>query len=177
LAHVFWRIALGMCLGIDAAHVPLKSTPGGQPQLTGTSFATSLSHSNHWIAMAVCQAATIGVDIECSPTNMALNELMKTFFAPNEAIEMEKLSRPMREPALVQLWTRKEALLKAFGVGLMTGPTSVSAMTDHVIAPPPSAAEIPACRIHDLFLPPGLVGAMANPDTVHSYRLHTLNNT
>jgi 4'-phosphopantetheinyl transferase len=176
LAHALWRTVLGACLGVDPAHVPLASTPSGQPRLPGTDLATSLSHSGSWVAVAVCAAATVGVDIECSPSRIILDDLISTICTPAEAAEVRLLPAPQRERTLLTLWTRKEALLKAFGVGLAEAPASLSAAAIGLVAPPMGTSGLPPCRVEDLRLPAGLVGALAAPDAVKRCRLHMLND-
>lgn len=177
LAHALWRMALGVCLGVDAADVPLLSTPSGQPRLAGRRLATSLSHSGRWVAIAACAAVTVGIDIERSPSHVTLDELLAMICTPAEAVEMRKLSAREREPALLGLWTRKEALLKAFGVGLAEAPARLPATMPGLVPPPPEAAGLPACQVRDLDLPAGLVGALAAPAGIERYRLHLLDGT
>lgn len=174
LAHAMWRSALGLCLGCDAAAVPMTSTPAGQPQLPGTPWATSLSHSGSWVALAVGRAAVLGVDIERSPPLRALNDLVSTICTPREATDMHDLPPVAREYAMLRLWTRKEALLKAFGTGLSgPSPATFTALPDACVAPPPGLA-CPPCRVHELQLPKAVVGALAVPDGAGERRLHIL---
>jgi 4'-phosphopantetheinyl transferase len=174
LAHALWRMALGVCLGVDAADVPLVSTPSGQPRLAGERLATSLSHSGSWVAIAACAAVIVGVDIERSPSQVVLNDLLATICTPVEAAKMQKLSAPERESALLALWTRKEALLKAFGIGLGEAPAKLPAAMPGFVTPPPEASGLPSCRVFDLDLPTGLVGALAAPAGVKRCRIHLL---
>jgi 4'-phosphopantetheinyl transferase len=176
LAHALWRTVLGACLGVDPAHVPLASTPSGQPRLPGTDLATSLSHSGSWVAVAVCAAATVGVDIECSPSRIILDDLIATICTTTEAADIRLLPVSERECALLTLWTRKEALLKAFGVGLAEAPASLLAVATGLVTPPMGTSGLPPCRVGDLNLPVGLVGALAAPDAVKRCRLHLLND-
>lgn len=171
LAHALWRMVLGVCLEVEAIAVPLVRMPSGQPRLPGTPLATSLSHSSGWVAIAVGHAITLGVDIERSPVRIALDDLLTTICTPSEAANMRKLPAMARETALLALWTRKEALLKAFGTGLLEAPSTLSAaMPGPVTAPPGSAW--PPCRVCDLSLPTGVVGAFAAPVGVGLCRLY-----
>ena len=176
LAHAWWRAVLGICLDVHATEVRLTSTAAGQPRLPGTTFSTSLSHSGDWVAMAVCGGEAVGIDIERSPPHAGLNTLMPTICAPVEIAELEPLSLADREVALLALWTRKEALLKAFGTGLGVDPSLLSATTNRLVTPLPSPTapnRIP-CRAFNLELSKGLVGAVAVPDSVAIVRLWTL---
>ncbi|WP_243041004.1 4'-phosphopantetheinyl transferase family protein [Dyella sedimenti] len=174
LAHACWRIALGEVLGCDTRDVALASSASGQPRLPGTAFATSLSHSGSHVAIAVARAPIVGVDIECSPTRTSLRAIEDMLCTPGEALAMRALPDDARTTAMLALWTRKEALLKAFGIGLCVTPSAIAAPGQHAIDPPLAAAGMPACRIHALPLPAGLLGAIAAPLAVARIHVHGL---
>jgi 4'-phosphopantetheinyl transferase len=174
LAHAFWRATLAACLDVDAAHVQLVRTRSGQPRLPGMDLATSLSRSDQWTAIVVCRAVTVGIDIERSPSRIAMHDLIATICTPAEAADVMVLPVLERDSALLALWTRKEALLKAFGVGLAVPPSTLPVSTAEVVMPPKGVVERPPCRVRDLDLPAGLIGALAAPETVKGYGLHLL---
>jgi 4'-phosphopantetheinyl transferase len=163
LAHACWRVALGSALGIQTQAVSLVMSPTGQPTLPGTRLATSLSHSGNWVAVAIANTCTVGVDIEVSPSRAALGPLVGSICTHDEKVELDELPIAAREAAMLGLWTRKEALLKAFGCGLHAEPSSVSARPGVSIWPPPSAPVRSPCIVRNLDLPAALVGALATP--------------
>lgn len=163
LAHACWRIALGVSLGMETAQVPLLIAASGQPTLPGTGMATSLSHSGSWVAIAIGNVVTIGVDIESTPTRGALATLVNELCTPAEKTYLETLPPSVHEDAMLALWTRKEALLKAFGIGLLAEPSSVQADPDAVVSPPPSAPMQVPCQVRNICLPDNLAGALARP--------------
>jgi 4'-phosphopantetheinyl transferase len=174
VAHALWRAVLGVCMGVEACEVRLSNTSTGQPYIAGTQLATSLSHSGSWVAIAVCAAETVGVDIERSPSHMTLTELMPSFCTAEEMAQVTPLHPLLRESALLSLWTRKEALLKAFGTGLGQEPSQINATTTAPIMPPASASSRMPCRVRDIDLPAGLIGALAAPANITACRLHWL---
>lgn len=175
MSHALWRMVLGFCLGVEAGLVRLGSTTAGQPRLHDSRYTTSLSHSGPWIAIAVCAGATVGVDIERSPPRMALDVLMPHMCTPAEICDMECLSAQTRETALLELWTRKEALLKAFGVGLAADPAQLSATNGELVMPPSSVTDQIPCRARLIeSLPNNLVGALAVPAGISTAPLHRL---
>ena len=176
LAHALWRVSLAICLGTDVTRIRLISTVTGQPRLPGTAFATSLSHSGCWVAIAICTGDTVGVDIERTPPRTALETLVPIICTPAEIADLAPLSAPEREAALLALWTRKEALLKAFGVGLNVDPSRLSVTANEVVSslPSPTTSDLVPCRVFNLRLPDGVVGALAVPVSIASVRLCTL---
>jgi 4'-phosphopantetheinyl transferase len=177
LAHAVWRVVLSACMEVAPVQVPLVAMPSGQPSLPGTGFSTSLSHAGEWVAVAVGRGAIIGIDIEQQPSRVRLADMVDTICTPDEAARVMALDATARERLLLALWTRKEALLKAFGVGLGVDLASFDAGADAPVAPPPAAAGLPPCRVFALDLAAGLVGAVALPAGVERVAQHVLDRT
>lgn len=163
LAHALWRVTLSACLDCPVGEVPLGRLPSGQPQLAGTGLSTSLSHSGDWVAVAVARAVAVGVDIECLPPRMSLLDMVDAICTADEAEEIGRLPRSARGQALLELWVRKEALVKAFGTGLRLAPTDLHAKNP--VHPPP-ALGLPSFEVRGLAADVRLVAAAAAPTTV-----------
>ncbi|QDE39376.1 4'-phosphopantetheinyl transferase superfamily protein [Luteibacter pinisoli] len=178
VAHAAWRVAIGVCLGIPAEDVPLAFTPEGQPRLHGVALSTSLSHSrshiHSMVAIAVCTGETIGVDIETVPLKVNLLELMPVFCTPQEITTINGFPWYRREHELLRLWTRKEALLKAFGVGLLTDPAKTPAPAHEMLWPPEGCDHQPACHVRNIETGEMWLGALAAPRLVDDMVLHIL---
>lgn len=172
LAHAMWRVVLGVSLGCDAGEVPLHFLPTGQPHLPGTRLSTSLSHSGPSVLLAVGRGERLGVDIERWPPRMSMDGLLPVICTPEEGSAMQALQPGQRERRLLQLWTRKEALLKAFGTGLTRAPATFAAPPDMPVSLP--GLDSPPCRALDLALPGDHVGAFAASLEVHRYAIHRL---
>jgi 4'-phosphopantetheinyl transferase len=172
-AHAVWRVVLGVTLEANPGEVPLHFLPTGQPQLRGTRLATSLSHSGAWVLIAVGGTGALGVDVERWPPRVPMEALLPLICTPGEGDAVHALPVGQRERKLLQLWTRKEAFLKALGTGLGQPPASFGAPPGAIVVPPDGLSGVP-CRVIDLALPAGLVGAMAVPLEVSRYRIHAL---
>jgi 4'-phosphopantetheinyl transferase len=122
----------------------------------------------------VCPAATIGVDIERYPARIDLDALMPVFCTREECEELSALQDVERARSLLELWTRKEALLKAFGVGLLTDPSTTPAPSTHALMPPPNAIHYPPCRTRNLQPGRGWIAAVATPSAVRDISLHVI---
>lgn len=91
----------------------LTHTPAGRPQVPG--WSVSITHTHHLVAVAAALTGPIGVDME---------ELHPRDFAPLadrwfHQQELQWLSdQPDALRAFLQLWTAKEAVGKALGLGL-----------------------------------------------------------
>ena len=120
------RIILGRALNLDPLEVPLIFSEFGKPLLPpphdGLHF--NLSHCADLGLIGLCLDGPIGVDIEPQGRDSDLPECESIFCHP---LEIEKLPENGLDRAkhLLEIWTAKEALLKALGTGLMHHPESV----------------------------------------------------
>jgi len=174
LAHAVWRLALAEALGVAPGEFVLASEPSGRPFIPGTDLATSLSHSNSHVAIALAHAPCIGVDIERTPARFAWHDLARMVCTPAESATLQDLEPEARSNALLALWTRKEALLKAFGLGLRESPSGMDVDAGVAIAAPLAAAYFPACVVHPLPASPDFVGALAAPASITAFHWHCL---
>lgn len=128
-AHAGARRLLAGYLGADPAAIRLGRTPcckcgnteHGRPRIDWppTSLSHNLSHSGeHWL-LAVAVGRPVGVDLEC-PRELNVDRMSAACLSPAERAYLG--SQPPQQRLLVfyRCWTRKEAVLKACGVGLAT---------------------------------------------------------
>lgn len=89
------------------------------PSAGGIEF--NLSHSGPYVLLAFARGQALGVDVERRRRRLSLLALARRFFAAEEAEALAALPEPDRPACFLQLWTRKEAVLKALGEGLNFG--------------------------------------------------------
>jgi 4'-phosphopantetheinyl transferase len=93
----------------------LRHEPNGRPYVDG--LAVSISHSRTLVAVAASAAGPVGVDVEdVYPREVA--GLARRWFDPSELEWMAR--QPDELTAFLDLWTAKEAVGKALGLGLRT---------------------------------------------------------
>ena len=85
----------------------------------------SISRSTGVALLAVTGIGEIGVDIENVLDFHDRDAIAERFFSPREREVFDSLPFDAKNEAFFRCWTRKEALLKAMGVGLMTPPEKV----------------------------------------------------
>lgn len=118
------RFILGLYTRHRAADVPLVVDAQGKPTLPagdrGVRTCFNVSHSQDVVVYAVARGREVGVDIEAVRGGAAWEEIAKYWFSPVELDELRKLPPERRAEGFFLCWTRKEAYLKALGVGLAT---------------------------------------------------------
>lgn len=111
-------------VGVSAARLRMEAREGGKLHLPDhPELGFNLSHSGDWIVLATAPGCEVGVDIEnVDPTFPAL-EIADEFFLPSE----RKWIGAGKDPTLrfFQLWTAKEALMKATGEGMFLPPDQI----------------------------------------------------
>ncbi|WP_418275510.1 4'-phosphopantetheinyl transferase family protein [Isoptericola jiangsuensis] len=84
----------------------------GPPRLPGVEI--SVTHAGGWVGLACARDGLVGLDVE--EPGRDLTELAGTVLAPDESCTTDDLTTR---------WTRKEAVLKATGLGLTIDPRAV----------------------------------------------------
>ena len=118
LAYALHRLLLSQVLGCAVGDVPLGRDAKGCPRLHGDRLFTSLSHAGQRVAIAVAGAGPVGIDIEPAGRAADMPELAERVAHPDELRELAPLGAHALGEALLAMWVRKEALLKAAGIGL-----------------------------------------------------------
>lgn len=161
LAYALHRLLLGHVLGMDPAVVPLWRDEAGCPRVGAENIVhTSLSHTDGLVVLGVSKTGPLGVDIESIARADMLPEMADSICDPSERAELQKMTADACGPALLSLWVRKEALLKAQGVGLSREMNSFSATEAGV--PFALGAGVVAC-LHMLDAGPDCLAAVAGP--------------
>jgi len=119
------RAALGRCLGIPPAAVAITTEDRGKPVLAPESAPSelhfNLSHSGDAALLAITRAGPVGADLEQVRPLAEMDGLVTRFFSAGEQSAFARLAAAEKPPAFFRLWTRKEAWLKATGVGITRG--------------------------------------------------------
>jgi 4'-phosphopantetheinyl transferase len=96
--------------------------PGGRPVLASHPRAGlhfNLSHSGSLALVGISTATPIGVDVEAiRPVGDPLT-IARAHFHRNEIAALTQVPQSRQGPTFFRLWTRKEAVVKALGTGLM----------------------------------------------------------
>ncbi len=166
VAHANLRRILGTYLDQPAAGLRFRSNAFGKPELrpgdSSSSIHFSLSHSRSIAVLAVAKGEPVGVDVE--DVKPIEPEVADSHFSTSERSQLSQLQGDAWLLGFYRCWTRKEAILKAEGVGLSRPLDSFD-----VSLLPDETAELLGTRkqfgypwrLHDLLPSAGTIGAVA----------------
>ena len=132
-AHALLRLTLSRYDDRAPDRWRFDKDAGGKPFLVdpGAFRASfSLSHAQGMVSCAVTTEGDVGVDLECTDRTVNVGAIAARFFAPAEAAHLERLDGDARRSRFFDLWTLKEALVKALGTGLATSLASLAFTLD-----------------------------------------------
>lgn len=119
VAHVALREILSEQLDQRPEDLHFVIGTEGKPVLPGrNSLAFNLSHAADVALVAVGGTAALGVDVEHVSDAPDLEDIAVTHFAADERASIVALPGSDRVAAFYRCWTRKEAVVKALGVGI-----------------------------------------------------------
>lgn len=131
LSRVVLRQILGGCLGVAPGRVDFTSDAKGKPRLAeegGIDF--NLAHTADLMVLAVTRGMEVGVDVERVRRLPDSYGIARRFFTPRESDWLQQQTGEELDRAFFNLWTRKEAVLKATGAGISGGLESIE-LLDH----------------------------------------------
>jgi 4'-phosphopantetheinyl transferase len=102
-----WRFELGV-----------RGRPRIADAQNGAGLHFNLAHARGLVALAIAGFPEVGVDVEEFRERRAPFAVARRYFSGAEVDEMESLPEEARAKRFFQLWTLKEAWLKAVGTGL-----------------------------------------------------------
>jgi 4'-phosphopantetheinyl transferase len=119
-ARAFLREMLARYMEQRPEELCFTYTRRGKPELAGTSpdLRFNLSHAGEQAVLAISAGSDIGVDIERLRDFPELEEVARTLLTPREADLVLTAHGAVRVARFFACWTRREAVLKALGLGL-----------------------------------------------------------
>ena len=122
-AHALLRRTLSeMDDSVAPAAWTFDSEPHGKPMLahhgTRGRIAFNLTHTRGVVACACASGGSVGIDVEAIDRRTDYMELATGYFAPAEIADLRNATEPDRPARFIELWTLKEAYVKAVGRGL-----------------------------------------------------------
>ncbi len=119
-SHALLRVILAEYLAISPAEV-LFAPGKGKPRLAAVhgTMQFNLSHTHGYVAVAVHPDQPVGVDVEKADPAFKWQDLTDYCLGGPERQTLTGLAPEPARHTFFNYWTRKEAFLKAIGVGLI----------------------------------------------------------
>jgi 4'-phosphopantetheinyl transferase len=116
------RELLGKYLHQAPAGLEFSYGEHGKPSLSSGNASSglcfNLSHSAGLVVYAIAKERNLGIDVEHVRPESAGEDIAKRYFSAREVSDLQTLPPEVRVEGFFHCWTRKEAYLKATGMGL-----------------------------------------------------------
>lgn len=121
-AHQLLRQVLSQYEPVPSSAWTFEANSNGKPVLgerhRATNLCFNLTHTNGLVACVVCRGRDVGIDVESLDSRMDWLEIASRFFSPREVTDLQARGEGEGRAHFVELWTLKEAYIKAIGTGL-----------------------------------------------------------
>ncbi|NEW81816.1 MAG: 4'-phosphopantetheinyl transferase superfamily protein [Mariniphaga sp.] len=117
------RLILGNYLNKNPTEVELKKGRFGKLYLPATDLFFNVSHSNNAFLLGFSVGGRIGVDIELLDGSEDLSSMVSYAFSE---VEAKSCNYGQKCERFTEIWTLKEAFLKAIGIGLVDKLTAIT---------------------------------------------------
>jgi 4'-phosphopantetheinyl transferase len=122
VTRVLVRTVLGRYAGVSPVSLRFESNGYGRPEIVHPRLAPplyfNLSNTHGLVVCLVSGAREGGVDVEDTTGGTAALGIADHFFAPSEVASLRLLHPLAQKERFFELWTLKEAYIKARGLGL-----------------------------------------------------------
>lgn len=116
------RLILHRYLDTEPDHVKFATEQHGKPYVaepsTSPPLSFNLAHSGELALLAVTLTRKVGIDIERHRRPLNYAGLVQRMCSPQEQAFLGRISHEQRQTAFLTCWTRKEAYVKATGMGI-----------------------------------------------------------
>ena len=157
-----WAARTLVAHAMGLAPEDLRIARDGRPRVAWPAKAPefSVSHSQGWMLLGICQGEGLGVDLEVLDRRMDPSAVWRRHFNARESEFLDALPQEQGLAEFLRLWTRKEALLKLSGLGLQ----ALDSLKEGA----------GGAWMEELVLPAGMAGALAMARAPWQVRLNVL---
>jgi medium-chain acyl-[acyl-carrier-protein] hydrolase len=170
------RTILGRVLDRAPQSLQFGSGAHGKPFLQGEELSFNLSHSGDLALVAVTREGPVGIDIERVRADLDWTAMSRHPLSPHEQSALAGLPPEHRLTGFFSFWTRKEAQLKATGLG-------AAAPADNLLDFPPTLLLPQVGEFHDgrtradVHPEPGYVGSLVVEGCCTHFRMESWDST
>jgi 4'-phosphopantetheinyl transferase len=123
IAHALLRRSLSEWEPVAPDAWMFSAGVNGKPELTApfharTRLDFNVTHTKGLVACAIGRDLSLGIDAESVDRRLDITQIAKTILSAQEFADLECCSETVRRSRFFELWTLKEAYIKARGDGL-----------------------------------------------------------
>ncbi|MBT3224257.1 MAG: 4'-phosphopantetheinyl transferase superfamily protein, partial [Proteobacteria bacterium] len=118
IGHGWSREILGAYADEEPWALKFSQNEYGRPHLVGTDLSFNRSYGGAWVMLGVGRDCIVGVDVEEVVVRRDLSEMVERYFSPVEVLQFRALTPSQHLDGFYRGWSRKEAYIKARGMGL-----------------------------------------------------------
>ncbi len=172
----FIRLLLGSYLQRPGKDIDIVKDAHGKPSIRGETLAINVSHSGHYLALAVASSGPIGIDIEKKRQIKRVAGLARRCFSSEEAHAIGLLAEPDASDVFLHRWTKTEALVKAQGDRLATSLSEIrlSHPKQRLMGCPTHWPDPALWMLESLDFEAPIIGALASPEPIVAVHLKQL---
>lgn len=115
------RHLAGHFLGMKPGAIEFALDPTGKPFIRNDALEVNVSHSGDWVLAGFTANRDIGIDVEQRRADFDVLEVASAVFSPWERETLAEFAPTVRQRLFFDVWTRKEAVIKADGAGVSFG--------------------------------------------------------
>jgi len=120
-AHALLRTQLSNYADVAPAAWTFDAPPDGKPFIVSSgepTLAFNLSHTRGCVACAIAAGGEVGIDVESADRALDGRKIAARYFSTAECDWLDACAARERAIRFIELWTLKEAYIKAIGRGL-----------------------------------------------------------
>jgi 4'-phosphopantetheinyl transferase len=145
ISHATLRRILSAYVGCPPQELQFSTGVYGKPRLlTNSTIRFNLAHTSNIGLVAISSGGEIGVDVEF--VRPIERDVAQAHFSVRELADLDSLNGQQWLQGFYNCWTRKEAILKAEGIGL-NPPLSAFDVTLLPGAPPKLLRQLPSAQL------------------------------
>ncbi len=148
LTHGLLRELLGEKIGKNPDKIQFSYNSFGKPTLLNEKYFFNISHTKNFFAIALSDKVPVGIDIENINRDIEWQPIVNSYFTQNEKNWITNFPDDIQKNAFYTIWTRKEAVLKALGVGIVNHLNMIDVVQDVYDSTKIVSVDLPIVKAH-----------------------------
>ena len=162
ICRVLLKFILARHTGLDISKIFIEKDENKKPYLSlNRSCHFNVSHAEDFGIIAVSNNA-VGVDVEYLNKNFDYSEILSRVFSSQEIETI--LNADNKDYAFYKLWTRKEAIVKATGIGMDDHISEIISLDGYHNIRPELLGNLKSLKVFSFELDESYIGAVAISD-------------